>query len=192
MGMKINFTAIIITALLCATVIALMLLFEPGAPGEMPATGTTTEPTPSDIDELPPAPNSLEGVDTLDEPLLESPQDDDAEMIACTMDAKECPDGSFVGRVPPSCEFAACPPPSDEPQVTCTKDIKQCPDGTAVSRVAPTCEFAACPPPSDEAPVACTEEAKICPDGTAVGREGPNCEFAPCPTNPDMMDLQVI
>lgn len=27
----------------------------------------------------------------------------------CTMDAKECPDGSYVGRVPPSCEFAACP-----------------------------------------------------------------------------------
>lgn len=42
----------------------------------------------------------------------------------CTMDAMECPDGSFVGRVPPSCEFAACPgststapliDPNDEP-----------------------------------------------------------------------------
>lgn len=29
--------------------------------------------------------------------------------VACTMDAKLCPDGSSVGRVPPSCEFAACP-----------------------------------------------------------------------------------
>jgi hypothetical protein len=29
--------------------------------------------------------------------------------VGCTMDAKECPDGSFVGRVPPSCEFAPCP-----------------------------------------------------------------------------------
>lgn len=29
--------------------------------------------------------------------------------IACTMDAKRCPDGSFVGRVPPSCAFAPCP-----------------------------------------------------------------------------------
>lgn len=27
----------------------------------------------------------------------------------CTMDAKLCPDGSYVGRVPPTCEFAACP-----------------------------------------------------------------------------------
>ena len=31
--------------------------------------------------------------------------------VACTMEAKICPDGSSVGRVPPSCEFAACPNP---------------------------------------------------------------------------------
>ncbi len=29
--------------------------------------------------------------------------------IACTMDAMMCPDGSSVGRVAPSCNFAACP-----------------------------------------------------------------------------------
>ena len=28
--------------------------------------------------------------------------------VACTADAKICPDGSSVGRVPPDCEFAAC------------------------------------------------------------------------------------
>jgi glucose/arabinose dehydrogenase len=27
----------------------------------------------------------------------------------CTLEAKLCPDGSYVGRVPPSCEFAQCP-----------------------------------------------------------------------------------
>jgi hypothetical protein len=32
-----------------------------------------------------------------------------AEPIACTMDAKVCPNGSSVGRVPPSCNFAPCP-----------------------------------------------------------------------------------
>lgn len=32
--------------------------------------------------------------------------------IACTMEAKLCPDGSFVGRTEPNCEFAACPQPS--------------------------------------------------------------------------------
>lgn len=29
--------------------------------------------------------------------------------VACTMDARICPDGSAVGRIPPRCEFAACP-----------------------------------------------------------------------------------
>lgn len=30
--------------------------------------------------------------------------------VACTQEAKLCPDdGSFVGRVPPKCEFAPCP-----------------------------------------------------------------------------------
>lgn len=31
------------------------------------------------------------------------------EQVACTMEAKMCPDGSYVGRGGPSCEFAACP-----------------------------------------------------------------------------------
>ena len=34
-----------------------------------------------------------------------------AEPVACTMDAMVCPDGSSVGRIPPSCEFAVCPSP---------------------------------------------------------------------------------
>lgn len=29
--------------------------------------------------------------------------------VACTMDAKECPDGSYVGRVAPRCDWAPCP-----------------------------------------------------------------------------------
>jgi len=33
----------------------------------------------------------------------------DEEPVVCTMDAKQCPDGSYVGRVPPKCEFALCP-----------------------------------------------------------------------------------
>ena len=28
------------------------------------------------------------------------------ENIACTLDARVCPDGSYVGRVAPTCEFA--------------------------------------------------------------------------------------
>lgn len=32
-----------------------------------------------------------------------------AEQVACTMEAKECPDGSYVGRSGPKCEFVSCP-----------------------------------------------------------------------------------
>lgn len=33
---------------------------------------------------------------------------------ACTQDAKLCPDGSYVSRTGPNCEFAACPEVKDE------------------------------------------------------------------------------
>lgn len=32
-----------------------------------------------------------------------------AREVVCTQEAKLCPDGTYVGRVPPSCEFATCP-----------------------------------------------------------------------------------
>lgn len=72
----------------------------------------------------------------------------------CTADAKLCPDGSYVGRTGPSCQFAACPtgngtstPPNGTSTqgVVCTMDAKICPDGRSVGRVAPSCNFAACP-----------------------------------------------
>lgn len=31
---------------------------------------------------------------------------------ACTMEARLCPDGSYVGRTGPNCEFAQCPSPT--------------------------------------------------------------------------------
>lgn len=34
------------------------------------------------------------------------------EQVACTMEARVCPDGSYVGRIPPLCQFAPCPGPS--------------------------------------------------------------------------------
>ena len=33
----------------------------------------------------------------------------DNNQVACTMEAKLCPDGSSVGRSGPKCEFAPCP-----------------------------------------------------------------------------------
>lgn len=46
------------------------------------------------------------GGDSYEDPV---PPKNDVPMVACTMDARECPDGSYVGRVGPNCEFAPCP-----------------------------------------------------------------------------------
>ncbi len=32
-----------------------------------------------------------------------------ADMVMCPADVKTCPDGSYVSRTGPRCEFAACP-----------------------------------------------------------------------------------
>jgi hypothetical protein len=52
-----------------------------------------------------PVPSTSTPSVNLDEPV----QDDYDNNIACTMEAKQCPDGSFVGRSGPNCEFEACP-----------------------------------------------------------------------------------
>lgn len=39
------------------------------------------------------------------------PSTTSTEPVACTMEAKICPDGSSVGRTGPKCEFAPCPEP---------------------------------------------------------------------------------
>lgn len=38
--------------------------------------------------------------------------------VACTMEVKVCPDGSYVGRQAPFCAFAACPASSSVPSLT--------------------------------------------------------------------------
>lgn len=105
---------------------------------------------------------------------------EDSDAIGCTMEALQCPDGSYVGRTGPNCEFAACPvieepsdgdtdanPPLDA--VVCTMDARECPDGTFVGRVAPNCEFAACgngeqpnaPIVINDDPILCSDESRL-------------------------------
>lgn len=47
-------------------------------------------------------------------------QSDEFAPVACTMEAKICPDGSSVGRQGPDCEFAVCPANSARGAVTGT------------------------------------------------------------------------
>lgn len=56
-------------------------------PTPTPTPSLTPTPTPSSKPTLKPSP---------------SPK-------ACTMEAKQCPDGSYVGRIGPNCEFEKCP-----------------------------------------------------------------------------------
>lgn len=42
-------------------------------------------------------------------PSAPAPTEQCGEQTFCTADAKLCPDGSGVGRIPPNCEFAPCP-----------------------------------------------------------------------------------
>lgn len=43
--------------------------------------------------------------------------------VMCTMEAKECPDGSFVGRSGPKCEFAICPSPQQSTSAVINQKI---------------------------------------------------------------------
>lgn len=40
---------------------------------------------------------------------MPKPTSIDNRKIFCTQEAKECPDGTWVGRTGPNCEFAKCP-----------------------------------------------------------------------------------
>ncbi len=63
--------------------------------------------------------------------------------IACTEEAKICPDGSAVGRVPPDCEFAPCPT-----TVNCSaysgEEIQHCPSPCVVCPPCIVCSSISC------------------------------------------------
>lgn len=87
-------------------------------------------------------------------PIFEAPAE--PQIIFCTADVKECPDGSFVSRTGPSCQFAECPAPSPR---SCPADAKLCSDGSAVGRTGPNCEFAACP--ADQSVQKCSPDSRL-------------------------------
>ena len=118
-------------------------------------------------------------------------------LMACTKEAKQCPDGSVVGRNPKNnCEFNSCPKvkiskkPKDNKGKMCTAEMKECSDGSLVGRDHyNNCEFRQCPPTENGRDVSgkgnsvmCTADVKQCPDGSYVGRDhNNNCKFKTCP-----------
>jgi len=45
---------------------------------------------------------------------LQKEAENKSDQIVCTMDAKMCPDGSYVGRIGPNCDFTECPKTTNE------------------------------------------------------------------------------
>lgn len=58
-----------------------------------------------------------------------------SEPVACTLDAKICPDGTAVGRVGPDCEFEECP------EVIYCDEINKETQGGCSSLYDPVCGF---------------------------------------------------
>jgi Immunoglobulin-like domain of bacterial spore germination len=53
-----------------------------------------------------------------------APVSETGKEVMCTMDAMQCPDGSFVGRTGPKCEFVCPTAPSVSPDVQASLDAK--------------------------------------------------------------------
>ena len=114
--------------------------------------------------------------------VLPSPPD----QLRCSADAKQCPDGSYVTRTAPNCEFAACSDGSGNgvPRgVPGPEPVPYTGGGTGTPSD-PGLQPEPMPAPGSSGPsgIACTMEVKQCPDGSYVSRQsGLRCEFAPCP-----------
>lgn len=70
--------------------------------------------------------------------------------IACTSEAKICPDGSSVGRVGPNCEFATCP--ISTPTATPIENLLPTASPSASPTVAPVATPTIAPPPPPPPP----------------------------------------
>jgi len=59
---------------------------------------------------------------------------------ACTMEAKLCPDGSYVGRTPPNCDFAPCPS-----EINCSSfSVDNCPTQCVICPPCEVCSSISC------------------------------------------------
>lgn len=62
-----------------------------------------------------------------------------SESMACTMEAKLCPDGSYVGRTGPNCEFISCP------EDRCSHfDADSCPSDCVICPPCEVCSSISC------------------------------------------------
>lgn len=65
-----------------------------------------TEPTRQEVSPTLQAPSPQPTPEDQD---ISQEETSEEEIIFCAQDVKQCPDGSYVSRQPPTCEFAPCP-----------------------------------------------------------------------------------
>ena len=91
--------------------------------------------------------------------------------VACPMDAKQCPDGSYVSRTLPGCNFAACP-------VT-----TQCPGGSTFVNGICQINTTVCPTGSTLVNNVCQVNTTVCPTGSTLINNVCQINNTVCPAN---------
>lgn len=111
------------------------------------------------------------------------PGGDEDQPVACTMDAKLCPDGSAVGRTGANCEFASCPgEDGDAPldMIVCSPESKLA--QMCTMEYAPVCglvEVQCITAPCDPVPETFGNACSACAQQNVVGYTEGACEGAP-------------
>jgi len=88
---------------------------------------------------------------------------------ACTQEAKQCPDGSYVGRTGPNCEFAACPASSGASCLT--------PWGMTIAHGQSITAYQSYELQTSPPQQRCTSETRTCANGVLSG----SYQSASCP-----------
>lgn len=111
---------------------------------------------------------------------VESPVEDP---VMCPMDAKMCPDGSFVGRTAPSCAFAPCPNemPTSPEEIVCTPEQREA--EACIEIYAPVCasyQVQCVTTPCNPVPKSYPNSCFACADNNVISYT----EGGVCPSDP--------
>ena len=87
-GLRLNLRFAFLTILILLIILIITFYLKNNISGALPTVINETSPSPtSSWFKKPPEENN----------------------VRCTADVKQCPDGSYVGRIAPSCSFTPCP-----------------------------------------------------------------------------------
>ncbi|MBP6924465.1 MAG: hypothetical protein KBC62_04335 [Candidatus Pacebacteria bacterium] len=127
-----------------------------------------------------PAPSTEEPIAVIENP--DTPVENPEEPTMCTMDAKMCPDGSFVGRTAPGCAFAECPsetPPSGE-EIVCTPTQREA--EACIEIYAPVCasyQVQCITTPCNPVPKSYPNSCFACADNNVISYSEGSCASEP-------------